>query len=118
MEKLTSVGLGLTVTTEPRGFSSEITAYAYETIANKKISVGIAEATAAASLSHLSSHSIRWDACLGRRRTVDLAAGNFSPQLGFTEREYVWITARSLRLVCFVGLRSGNSCIEYPTKLD
>ena len=38
----------LTVTTEPRGFSSEITAYAYETIANKKISVGIAEATAAA----------------------------------------------------------------------
>ncbi len=31
----------LTVTTEPRGFSAEITAYAYETIANKRILAGV-----------------------------------------------------------------------------
>jgi hypothetical protein len=36
----------LTVTTEPRGLSATITAYAYETIANKKISVGIGGPTA------------------------------------------------------------------------
>jgi hypothetical protein len=37
----------LTVTTEPRGFSAEITAYAYETVANKRILAGVPEKSSA-----------------------------------------------------------------------
>lgn len=36
----------LTVTTQPKGFSATITAYAYETVANKKISAGVASTSA------------------------------------------------------------------------
>jgi hypothetical protein len=36
----------LTVTTQPRGFSATITGYAYETVANKKISAGIGSTSA------------------------------------------------------------------------
>ena len=40
----------LTVTTEPRGFSAEITAYAYETTPNKRILAGLSETSAAGML--------------------------------------------------------------------
>ncbi len=39
----------LTVTTQPKGFSATITAYAYETVANKKISAGVASTSVAES---------------------------------------------------------------------
>ncbi len=39
----------LTVTTQPKGFSAAITAYAYETVANKKISAGVASTSASES---------------------------------------------------------------------
>jgi len=39
----------LTITTQPKGFSATITAYAYETVANKKISAGVASTSVAES---------------------------------------------------------------------